>query len=212
MSSNQSLPRWMIPALALSLGITLLAAGFLLWPRQEPIPTFGPMPAFNLINQSGQAVRSVDLKGKLLVVSLIYTNCPDICPITTSKMRSLQEELRQSGRIGKDVVLLSITVDPERDTPSVLTAYAKRHDADLSSWHFLTGELQQIREVVVAGFMLGFEKVDGGHQHGGSTAGSYEVTHSDRIVVVDRSGQMRSTFRTEDFNVTQVVKLIDALQ
>lgn len=212
MISNRSLPRWIVPTLALSLVITLVAAGALLWPRSEPIPTLGQMPAFSLTNQSGQIVKSTDLKGKLLVVSLIYTSCPDICPITTSKIRSLQDELAQTGRIGKDVWLLSITVDPERDTPSVLAEYAKRYDADLGSWHFLTGDLQYIRNVVVTGFMLGFEKVDGGHQHTGSAAASYEVMHSDRVVIVDRTGAMRSIFRTEDFSVPLVIKLLDSLK
>ncbi len=175
----------------------LLLLAWMVWPRTPQLPEYGAMPSFELIDQDGRTVRSEQLKGKVLVVNFIYTNCPDICPMLTAQMAHFQEILGTAGYLGRDVQLLSISVDPERDTPDVLKAYAELHGADTATWWFLTGPVDHVRDVVVKGFLVGMDKVpaqsgdDGhaGHSYGGA---SYEVSHSGRVVLVDRQGRIRA--------------------
>ena len=101
------------------------------------------MPVFALIDQSGKAVSLSDFLGKVVVVDFIYTRCPlpDVCPRLSANFASVSKKLR-----GRDVEFLSITIDPQYDTPAVLSEYARRWQAG-DSWRFLTGTPAQIQEV-----------------------------------------------------------------
>ncbi len=204
MTTQPSRPRWALPALVVSLLFTVAAATVLLWPRSAPLETLFPMPAFELTNQAGQQVRSDTLKGKIAVVSLIYTNCPDICPATTMKMRQLQERLTKDGIPATDATLLSISVDPERDTPAVLADYAQKYGANTANWHFLTGPTDYVKDTVVKGFFLGYEKVQPA-AHAGHTA-TYEVSHSDRVLLIDRAGQVRVVYSVSDLDINRIAE------
>jgi protein SCO1/2 len=98
------------------------------------------VPDFQLTDQLGRRIRFSDFRGKVVAVNFIYTRCPlpDVCPRLSANFAALQKRF-QSG-----VVLLSITVDPDYDTPPVLTEYAKRWGADATVWRFLTGDVSQI--------------------------------------------------------------------
>lgn len=93
---------------------------------------------FSLTDQSGRPRQFSKLNGLVLVVSFAYTTCPDVCPLITATQRQVQSAL--STAEGKNVFFLTITTDPEIDSPAVLAGYAKRHGADLTNWAFLTGE------------------------------------------------------------------------
>lgn len=103
-------------------------------------------PNTALIDQDGQAVRFFDdcIKDKVVLVSFIYTHCPDACPLETARIAEVQGIL--GDRVGKDVFFYSITIDPERDTPAVLKEYAQRYQAG-PGWQFLTGDLKQINRL-----------------------------------------------------------------
>ncbi len=103
------------------------------------------VPQFTLVNQDGKVFKSATLRGKLALVTFIYTTCPDICPLLTAKFAQLQRMLNQQGV--KDFFLVSITTEPEVDTPEVLKAYSARYRADLSTWAFLTGGEEEIKPV-----------------------------------------------------------------
>jgi protein SCO1 len=113
---------------------------------QARLATIGPAPAFSLTDQSGQRVALADLRGKVLALTFIYTTCRDTCPVLTAKMASMQ------GRLGADfgakVRFVSITVEPEVDTPGVLPPHEPTHGADLAGWSFLTGDSADVQEVV----------------------------------------------------------------
>jgi cytochrome oxidase Cu insertion factor (SCO1/SenC/PrrC family) len=109
------------------------------------------VPDFALTNQHGQLVRRADLEGKIWIVSLIFTNCPEECPLMTAEMARLQSDLADMA----DVRLVSISVDPERDTPPILAQYADRFDADPQRWYFLTGDKRAIYRLAREGFRLG---------------------------------------------------------
>jgi cytochrome oxidase Cu insertion factor (SCO1/SenC/PrrC family) len=86
-------------------------------------------PNILLTIHAGKTVRFFDdlIKDKVVMINFIYTSCPDVCPRETARLREVQKNLRD--RVGKDVFMYSITVDPQRDTPEVLRKYAKRFDA-----------------------------------------------------------------------------------
>jgi protein SCO1 len=113
---------------------------------QARLATIGPAPPFVLTDQSGKRVALEDLRGKVLALTFIYTTCRDTCPVLTAKMASMQDKL--GADFGAKVRFVSITVEPEVDTPPVLAAYARAHGADLAGWSFLTGEAADVQEVV----------------------------------------------------------------
>jgi protein SCO1/2 len=134
------------------------------------------LPRFTLVNQSGETVRAEDLRGRALVVSFIFTVCVEACPILTSQIARLQARVRDEG-LGGRVRFVSITVDPTTDRPDVLARYAQRYQADLSSWHFLTGTPDEIRGVTTP---LGI----------GTAPGKRGLAHDTPILFVDPAGQV----------------------
>lgn len=132
---------------AVSAGLWLPAlAGAHADKAQARLATIGPAPAFALTDQSGRRVALADLRGKVLALTFIYTTCRDTCPVLTAKMVTMQDGL--GADFGAKVRFVSITVEPEVDTPPVLTAYARAHGADLAGWSFLTGDSADVKAVV----------------------------------------------------------------
>jgi protein SCO1 len=109
------------------------------------LPTIGPAPAFELTALDGRTVALSDFRGKVVVVDFIFTSCTDECPLQTEKLASLQSTL--GAAFGPRVAFVSISIDPDRDTPQVLAAYAARHHARPQGWSFLTGPPDQIRGI-----------------------------------------------------------------
>lgn len=103
-------------------------------------------PEFALTDQSGAEVTLAGLRGKALLIDFIYTHCPGPCPILTGRHAQIQRELAPEARAR--VHFVSITVDPERDTPEALAQYARVRGADLAGWSFLTGEPERVRDVL----------------------------------------------------------------
>ena len=101
-----------------------------------------PMQNFSLRDQSGKNFSFRGLRGKLVVLTFVYTTCPDLCPLITSSLLRVQRGLRADER--NSVFLLSITTDPEIDSPEVLKSYAERYGVDFSNWSFLTGEEEEL--------------------------------------------------------------------
>jgi len=100
-------------------------------------------PNVELMTQNGQKVRFYDdlLKDKIVAIALIYTHCQDTCPLETARMAQVQKML--GDRVGHDIFFYSISIDPERDTPAELKAYAEKFHAG-PGWSFLTGSPQDI--------------------------------------------------------------------
>ena len=143
------------------LGVVSFGIWSLVWSKplqqssagQSParLPVYGSVPDFALIDQRGRPVRRADLDGKVWIANFIFTNCPDECPLMTSEMAQLQSDLAHS----VDLRFVSISVDPERDTPAVLSQYAERFNADPDRWFFLTGDKRAIYRLAREGFRLG---------------------------------------------------------
>ena len=149
--------------------------------KHEPeLKTFYPIPDFSLTDQSDMTVTLADLKGKVWVADFVFTNCGGTCPMMTDKMRRLQQGLPA------EIRMVSISVDPERDTPQALAAYAKEHGATRERWLFLTGDKQSLYDLCVKGFKLPLD------DSGGTVA--EPITHSTRFVLVDKQGVIRGYY------------------
>ncbi len=116
----------------------------------EGLAVFGTVPDFSLIQRDGRRVTLADLRGKVWIANFIYTHCTDTCPLQSAQMARLQEELKAE----PEFRLVSITVDPEQDTPETLTEYATWFGADRDRWLFLTGEKRALYALAVEGFRL----------------------------------------------------------
>jgi protein SCO1 len=137
----------------------------------------GPAPAFTLTTQDSRRLALDDLRGKVVVITFIFTSCADACPLLTAKMAALQDDLGSD--FGPQIFFISITVDPERDTPEVLTRYAQVHGAKLSGWAFLTGTPDEIR-AVARQYGIFYKKQTGG-----------DVDHTFLTSLVDQRGTLR---------------------
>jgi len=154
--------------------------------------SFGTVPSFQLVNQEGQPFGSAQLAGRIWIADFVYTSCPGPCPMISSRMSELQKPLEKS-----DVHLVSVSVDPERDTPGILRTYAEKLHAQRDRWDFLTGSKDTIYDLSRNGFKLAIE--DGSRDAG-------LPVHSTRFVLVDRSGTIRGYYdATEADAITKIV-------
>jgi cytochrome oxidase Cu insertion factor (SCO1/SenC/PrrC family) len=157
-------------------------------PTLEGLNRFGAVPDFSLVERSGKKAGLGDLRGKIWIADFIYTNCTDTCPLQTAAMAKLQERWMKDGHLK----LVSFSVDPERDTPEVLSRYAERYKADEKRWWFLTGAKEQITRLVQDGFRLSaVPATEDGAQ-------SSLVFHSSRFVLVDQEAQIRGYYDSRD--------------
>jgi len=164
----------------------LVAAGLVLGcGRSEPLPILGEIPPFGLTERSGATVTAHDLAGRVWVADFVFTRCPDICPALSTRMSALQEPLAT----GDDGVrLVSISVDPSHDDPTVLASYAAHFRAG-PNWLFLTGSRDAVASLLRDGFKVAFA------DDGPPTS---PITHSDRFVLVDRGLRIRGYYHGSD--------------
>ena len=176
--------------------IVLLAAMLI---GQSNLAVIGPAPAFSLTDQNGQSFGSERLKGRVVLVGFVYTTCGGVCPATTHKMYRIQEALRREKLWGEKVQFVSISVDPERDTPDVLARYAATYDADTASWHFLTGDSKNVSKVVSDWGMWARRNSEG------------VLDHPSRIFLLDSEGRIREIYSLEFLEPASVVADMRAL-
>jgi len=101
-----------------------------------------------LINQDGETVRFFDdvLKDKVVVINFIFTNCQGACPLMTHKLSLVRDQFE--GKIGNPIQFVSLSIDPERDTPAAMKAFAQKHRADHDGWVFLTGDPENLDNII----------------------------------------------------------------
>lgn len=159
--------------------------------RHEPAapPLLGSLPAFELVSSTGAPFGSVDLEGQVYVANFIFTRCVTICPRLTASMDRLQRRLDDAGVEG--VRLVSITVDPDYDTPERLAAYADARGIELRRWTLLTGERERVERLVTEGFRTPMGSAEPG------AGGAVDVAHTGKFVLVDGSGGIRGYFDSD---------------
>ena len=151
-----------------------------------------PIRDFTLVDQNSREFQFSKLAGRVVVVAFAYTTCPDVCPLITAALRQVQSGLTPDER--KKVFLLTITTDPEIDSPKVLAGYGKRYGADFTNWSFLSGD-QTALQKVWKNFGVGVKRKARGL-----------VDHTPLTAVVDRQGNMRWVYIGPGPDVKAVLK------
>jgi cytochrome oxidase Cu insertion factor (SCO1/SenC/PrrC family) len=183
----------LIAAGLLAMGVARLRSGSGL-----PDAPYGTVPPFALDESGGGRVTLEDLRGTVWVADFIFTNCAGTCPLMSERMRHLQDSLPP------EIKLVSFTVDPQRDTPSVLADSAKRVGADTSRWWFLTGDRESLYKLSIDGFKLALDDTQGTETE--------PITHSTRLVLVDQLGQIRGYYGgTDEEEMSRLAKDVTRL-
>lgn len=179
--------------------LLLLAAGIFVSCQPKPeLPKLFPVPNAKLVDETGRALQLDSMKGSVTIYNFIFTSCTGICPIMTNNMRAVTPKIDREA----PVRFVSISVDPARDTPAVLAAYAKRNRND-PRWTFVTGE----RDVIVDLSVKGFKLAAGDPMPGGEA-----LLHSGKFVVADKQGMIRGYYEGSDAAVSdEVVKAVESL-
>ncbi len=177
--------------IGVALVLLLLGGAFLLarlQPRQPPLPVLGQIADFSLTNQLGQATTLQALRGRVWLADIIFTRCPGPCARMTRQMASVQEALPK----GSGAQLVSLTTDPEFDSPEILSKYATRFGADSNRWHFLTGTKKEIGELAVQSLKLvAVEKAAELRENPDDL-----FIHATIFVLVDKQARLRGIFET----------------
>lgn len=191
-------------ATALFLLVTVAAAPlfahFPIPPKQAEIgrkPARRTVPDFTLTDQDGKRFQFASARGKLVVVTFIFTTCPDVCPLLTAKFAAIQRALAAKKR--DDYLLLSISTDPQTDTSAVLKSYAERYKPDFRRWLFLTGSSEQLAKVWKE-FGITVE-----------SAGPGQVRHTALTTLIDRQGIRRFDYYTDRWREQEILRDIDVL-
>jgi protein SCO1/2 len=182
--------------------VTLLSAapaddGILASPAKRTLVAPGErVPDFTLTDHRGQPVSLSSLRGKVVAVTFIYTRCPlpDYCPRIMTNLGELRD--RFAARLGKDLALLTVTFDPQYDTPEKLASYAQRYKADVPGWHLLTGSAEAIGRVCSL-FGVEFWPEEG------------LITHTLQTAVVDRQGRMVGSVEGKDYSARQLGDFVE---
>ncbi|MSS73026.1 MAG: redoxin domain-containing protein [Candidatus Latescibacteria bacterium] len=182
--------RWIVLGLLAVTLVGFVGVTAFLWGREQgrrpsPLPVYGSVPDFELTERSGRTVRLADLKGRIWVADFIFTSCAGPCPMLSQQMSGFQTALARA----PEIRLVSFSVDPERDTPAVLSEYAARYKADRERWLFLTGDRTTVYRLIREGFRLTVEE---------EPESEGQILHSLRFALVDRAGQVRGYYNGDD--------------
>ncbi|HUJ28587.1 MAG TPA: SCO family protein [Myxococcales bacterium] len=183
-------PAWLVfaaLALAIPTGVLLMRAQ----PRPE-LPVLAELPQFSLTDEDGKPFGKPDMAGRVWIADFVFTSCADACPRLQQKMKKIQDRLVPPEQ-GGQVALLSISVDPERDTPTKLKEYGAIFGARPGLWKSLTGAQQEVEKTVVRGFHTAMAKMP---REGDPTA--FDIMHGERLVLVDRQGRLRGFYDADD--------------
>lgn len=174
----------------------------------EPTPG-DEIPDFTLVNQDGKPIRLSRYKGKALALTFIYTRCPqpDQCTLMSNNFAAIEKELQQHADVYAKTHLLSITFDPQYDTPKVLRSYGASHtgrysDEAFRHWEFATGTTEEVKHLAE---YFGVRSVKD------STSGKEELIHSLRTAVIDRNGKLVKLYRGNEWKPAEIAADLKSL-
>jgi protein SCO1/2 len=173
----------------------LLAAG----PRPSSLADIGPAPPTILINSAGKRFDLASLRGKVALISFVYTTCNGTCPATTASMVRIQKALERANLWGTSVEFVSITLDPRRDSTESLGRYAQLYGADSPAWQFLTGPPARVDSVILSWGMWAKRDATG------------VIDHPSRVFLLDTKGREREIYNLEFLNPATVVQDVRGL-
>lgn len=160
----------------------------------KELPVLGEVPEFEFVDTNFKTFSKKQLEGKVWVADFIFTTCAGPCPVMTKNLAWIH----RSYVLEEGVDLVTLTVNPDYDSPQVLKEYADKHEADTKSWHFLTGSKDAILDLAYKGFKLGDEE--------------NPIYHSPKMALVDQKGRIRGYYMgTEDEEIKRLFKDIARL-
>ena len=181
----------------------LIALACLACQQQPELDVFGRAPDFNLTDQSGAAFSSQAMAGRVVLLDFVYTHCTDACPLLSATFQLAQRKFADEKLLGSKVMLLSLSVDPRHDSPTVLAEYGQSFKADNASWKFLTGDWDQVYDVVTG---LKVATRPPRPALDAPAPGGTELTHSTRIILIDAQQQVRAYLEGQDATADDLVK------
>lgn len=167
------------------------------------------VPNYRLINQDGKAIRIHDYRGKVLALTFIYTRCPDPnqCTLMTSNFAAIDQDLQKQPELAEKSHLLSISFDPEYDTPKVLRSYGaastgRYSDENFQRWEFASGSADEVK---------GIAKFFGFRYFKDSSSGEEKVVHSLRTAIIGPDSKVVKVYRGNEWKPNEIVKEIEIL-
>ena len=152
------------------------------------------IPEFSFLNQNGESLGRAEMEGKITIVDFFFTSCPSICPLMSKEMERVNDMFRDESK----VQIMSISIDPEYDTPEILKSYAERHNAIPGKWHFLSGPKEETYQLAKCGFVL--PTLDG-------NGVPDDFVHSDKFVLIDEMGRIRGYYSGTDREAVDLLML-----
>ena len=168
----------------------------------EPAPRLAvirPAPDFKLIDLNSQPVTLKQFHGKAVLVAFFFTTCNGTCPATTARLAKVQEELARHSALKDRVQILSVSIDPERDTPEKLRGYMRLYDVDPGNWTFITGAVGDVRRTLEAWGMWA------------KTAANGQLDHPSRVYLVDPKGRIREIYNLDFLRAPWVIEDIQSI-
>jgi protein SCO1 len=181
---------------------TLLLVGPLLaGPPSAPsrLAIIRPAPDFTLTDSDGKQVTLAQFRGKVVFVSFVFTTCSGSCPATTARLAKVQEALARRADLRDRVQLVSITLDPERDTPARLRDYMHLYEVDPANWRFLTGPKGDVTKTIAAWGMWARSAANG------------QLDHPSRVFLVDPRGRVREIYNLDFLRTAWAVEDVQLL-
>jgi protein SCO1/2 len=154
-----------------------------------PLPVLYQLKSFKLVDENNQSFGSEDLSGKVYFAHFHFTACPTVCPEGYEKLQKIQKRIKG---VRQTVQIVSFSVDPKTDTPSVLFKKARELNANPYTWKFLTAKsVEEIEHVVHKGFKLAYTDP-------ASVDSPYDLAHSEQLFLVDHKGRVRGIYRMDE--------------
>ncbi len=197
--------------------------------KPDPLPVLGQVPDYTLTNQLGQAVSSASFRGKVRVVTFLFTYCRGYCPLIAHNFMTLERLLKISG-MDDQVQLVAFNVDPANTGPAQMKAFQRQYGWDPNNlrWQFLTGSASEIHHIVTDAYHVYYKKVVDDDEDPAGTdpipepvvankladeAGvDYDIIHNDLLAIVDSQGRIRKTFSDADrVSDEQILDVINQL-
>lgn len=160
------------------------------------MPKLFQIPDFTLVAENGQNFQWSSLRGRFVIVNFQFTRCPTICKELMLKTQEVEKRIRG---LGDKLAIISITVDPEYDTPSVISEYAIGLKANPLIWRFLTGKKEDVEKVVKQFFKSPMDQAEA------SSASMFDIAHSGSFYLVDDEGWLRSTYSTKKADLDKMM-------
>lgn len=162
-------------------------------PEERVLPELGEAPGFELTNQDGDRIELADLRGSVVLMNFIYTSCPDVCQLQNIDLKTVRNLLDETS--SSQMVLVSVSFDPEVDTPPVLKNYAEAMGGDIPEWYFLTGSEEEITRVT-EDYGVYYQLVPAEtHTHDGETENHARgFNHMNQAFLIDQQGIVRRQY------------------